>query len=616
MPVSKVEALSPGVKIGHYTIESRIGAGGMGEVYRAFDTTLERAVALKVLPPALLTDVERARRFVQEARSASALNHPNIVTIYQIGQDTLINPDGSHATAHYIAMELIEGVTLRTVIANRTPLQRMLEILAQAADGLAKAHAAGIVHRDLKPDNIMVSNDGFAKIVDFGLAKLTEGAKRGDDPGLTQEGMVMGTVGYMSPEQVEGLTLDPRSDIFAFGCILYEASSGKRPFQSDLAIDTLHKIVFAEPEPVRTFSPDCPPALEQLVEHCLRKKREDRVSSIVDVSRRLRAIAGGLGAAAASAEESPTVFVPRAGTISAPASTPAPTPASGNFIRSDGSMSRPAQRRTRRWTFSRMRSLVYKVAVVAVVATGIWIWQTMPDFASLDAEPLQPWVSVGSLPGSFREAVVTAEDPDFYGRLPRRAEYARAILTSSWKERELPKLVSPISVEAAHSLYASGSGNPLQRVRAWVIAFMMERELSRDRILEIYANAGRFGEAEGVTRAADLYFSRKPGRLNRSQAAYIAALAATGRRVAPGEEDPGVEALHKTLMEPRESPARRSSQPADDSPGSSDRQVRSSGKEASSASETTEAEPEPIVAEASDDVSAPTSEPETESQPQ
>jgi eukaryotic-like serine/threonine-protein kinase len=169
----------------------------MGEVYKAHDLTLERPVALKVLPPSLLDDVDRVRRFVQEAKSASALNHPNIVTIYEIGQSSVKLADGTSPgdPIHYIAMEFIEGTTLRNLIYSDVPRVEILYLLAQVADGLAKAHAAGIVHRDLKPDNVMVTNDQFAKVVDFGLAKLTERKGHKSDPKLTQEGMVVGTVG-------------------------------------------------------------------------------------------------------------------------------------------------------------------------------------------------------------------------------------------------------------------------------------------------------------------------------------------------------------------------------------------------------------------------------------
>ena len=223
-------SLSPGSRLGSYEIVAPLGAGGMGEVYRARDARLGREVAIKVLPSAVASDPDRRQRFEQEARSASALNHPNILTIYDIGE-----VDGTV----YIAMELIEGRTLRELVASAEPLpsKRLLDLAVQIGDGLAKAHSAGIVHRDLKPENVMVSKDGFAKILDFGLAKLTETAQQDGSvlptavaPG-TVPGTVMGTVGYMSPEQASGHSVDFRSDQFTLGSILYEMATGRRAFQ-------------------------------------------------------------------------------------------------------------------------------------------------------------------------------------------------------------------------------------------------------------------------------------------------------------------------------------------------------------------------------------------------
>ncbi|MFN2386800.1 MAG: serine/threonine-protein kinase, partial [Thermoanaerobaculia bacterium] len=215
----RVTTLTAGTRLGPYEILAPLGAGGMGEVYRARDTRLGREVAIKVLPGELSSDKERLRRFEQEARSASALNHPNIVTIHDIGQVD---------SAPYIAMELVEGKTVRELIAaGPLPVRTLLSISAQVAEGLAKAHTAGIVHRDLKPENLMVSADGFVKILDFGLAKLAETSDALSrsptmSPPGTHPGTVLGTVGYMSPEQAAGQGLDFRSDQFSFGSILYE----------------------------------------------------------------------------------------------------------------------------------------------------------------------------------------------------------------------------------------------------------------------------------------------------------------------------------------------------------------------------------------------------------
>jgi serine/threonine protein kinase/Tol biopolymer transport system component len=284
--------LEPGNRIKHYEIISKLGAGGMGEVYKAHDTTLGRAAALKILPASVADDEDRMRRFVQEAKSASALNHPHIVTIYEVGQT---QGDGD---LHYIAMEYIEGETLTTTIhRQRAPLKKLIELLAQAADGLAKAHAAGIVHRDLKPDNIMISVDGYAKILDFGLAKLTETKKPSGQPQeeaetmmmqKTQPGMVMGTIGYMSPEQVQGKEVDHRSDIFSFGCILYEAATGKKPFEGESIIDSMHKIVYAQAPPIVEINPEVPAELQRIIRKCLAKGADERYQSIKEVNIDLR----------------------------------------------------------------------------------------------------------------------------------------------------------------------------------------------------------------------------------------------------------------------------------------------------------------------------------------
>ncbi|MEO6214106.1 MAG: protein kinase, partial [Vicinamibacterales bacterium] len=289
-------AIEPGAIVSHYHIIGRLGAGGMGEVYKAQDTVLGRPVALKVLPPHLVRNDERTRRFVQEARSASSLNHPNIVTIYEIGQAPLMTSAGTEVPdadpIHFIAMELVEGVTLKHKIHDEpASLRTLLTYIAQAAEGLAKAHAAGIVHRDLKPENIMVSADGFAKVLDFGLAKLTlpqdasDAHTRtllvGDD---TREGVILGTVAYMSPEQVQGKTADHRSDIFAIGTILYEAATRRRPFVGDSDVEVMHKILHDKPDAVADINPDVPAELRRTIRRCLAKEPERRFQSMKDVA--------------------------------------------------------------------------------------------------------------------------------------------------------------------------------------------------------------------------------------------------------------------------------------------------------------------------------------------
>jgi len=291
------EALPDGTCIGPYRIRSLIASGGMGDVYRAHDERLARDVALKVLPTGLTDDRERLERFAQEAKSASALNHPNIVVIYEIGRarpsfvvEELAGERQRPDEVHYIAMELVEGETLREFLIPQPPLARRLEVLAQTADGLGKAHAAGIVHRDLKPDNVMVSVEGYAKVVDFGLAKLVEPANGwnplgADSPtmrAITAQGELIGTAGYMSPEQILGKVIDQRSDIFSFGCIIYETVTGRKPFEGDSFVDTLHEVLHATPVPIEH------PELQRIVGKCLVKDREYRYQSIRDVALDLR----------------------------------------------------------------------------------------------------------------------------------------------------------------------------------------------------------------------------------------------------------------------------------------------------------------------------------------
>ena len=267
----------------------------MGEVYLAQDTKLDRKVALKILPADLAANHDRMRRFVQEAKAAAALNHPNIAHIYEIGES-----DGTN----FIAMEFVDGVTLSQKIhQEQSELRKLLRCLQHVAEGLAKAHAAGIVHRDLKPDNIMVTRDGHAKVLDFGLAKLIEppqsqsinNASTGEDAtAILQQhstpGMIMGTVGYMSPEQAQGKTneIDQRSDIFSFGCILYEAVTGHKAFAGTDVIDSLNKIIREQVTPLSDFRPDAPNHLQRIVRRCLAKDPEDRYQTIKDVAIELR----------------------------------------------------------------------------------------------------------------------------------------------------------------------------------------------------------------------------------------------------------------------------------------------------------------------------------------
>jgi eukaryotic-like serine/threonine-protein kinase len=293
-----------GTRLGRYEIRSAIGAGGMGEVYCARDTQLGRDVAVKVLPASFSTDADRLQRFQQEACAAGALNHPNILSIYDVGK---------HDGSPYVVSELLAGETLRKRIAG-TPLaqRRVIDYALQIAQGLAAAHEKGIVHRDLKPDNIFITNDGRVKILDFGLAKLTQldsNQAQTDIPTRrvdTDPGVVMGTVGYMSPEQVKGRTVDHRSDIFAFGAILYEMLSGRRAFHGESAAETMSAILKEDPPELSDTNKTISPALERLVNHCLEKNPEGRFHSARDLAFALEALSGS-GASSSQTVTLPTV---------------------------------------------------------------------------------------------------------------------------------------------------------------------------------------------------------------------------------------------------------------------------------------------------------------------
>jgi Tol biopolymer transport system component len=283
--------VASGTHFGRYEIRSPIGSGGMGEVYRARDPKLGRDVAVKVLPAALSVDAERLRRFEQEAQATGSLNHPNILAIHDIG---------THDSAPYIVSELLEGETLRGHMDGRAlPARKAIDYALQIARGLAAAHARGIVHRDLKPENIFVTRDGHIKILDFGLAKLVRPlfAQEVDSDaptlqGNTMPGQVMGTVGYMSPEQVRGEVIDHRTDIFAFGTVLYEMLSGKPAFHGKTAVETLNAILKEEPPELTAMNGSIPPALERVLRHCLEKNKEERFQSARDLSFDLEALSG------------------------------------------------------------------------------------------------------------------------------------------------------------------------------------------------------------------------------------------------------------------------------------------------------------------------------------
>src|SRR5580658_4712564 len=291
-------ALTPGSKLGPYEIQCPLGAGGMGEVYRAKDTRLGREVALKILLESFACETDRLRRFEQEARAVAALNHPNILAIHDIGQ---------HEGSPFLVSELLDGESLRAALDRGALLQRKtIEYGVQIAHGLAAAHDKGIVHRDLKPENIFVTKDGRIKILDFGLAKLAQKAGTDiDEATLTSAqhtalGVVMGTASYMAPEQVRGETADPRSDIFAFGAVLYEMLSGVRAFRRDTAAETMTAVLKDDPPELSNPGRLVSPALERIVRRCLEKNPEQRFQSARDLSFALGALSGTESTAIAS----------------------------------------------------------------------------------------------------------------------------------------------------------------------------------------------------------------------------------------------------------------------------------------------------------------------------
>ena len=276
-------SLSANTRLGPYEIVGPLGAGGMGEVYRARDPRLGREVAIKILPTAFSADVDRLRRFEQEARAAAALNHPNILAVYDIGTE---------AGTTFVVSELLEGKTLREALRQGAlPVRKTTAYAVQIAQGLAAAHEKGIVHRDLKPENLFITPDGRVKILDFGLAKLTEPFREdagvsnlATTPGSTSPGMIVGTVGYMAPEQIQGLQVDPRTDLFALGCVLYEMLSGARAFSGRTGVDAMSAILNNDPADLTAGPDGIPAGLDRIVRHCLEKDPAQRFHSARDVA--------------------------------------------------------------------------------------------------------------------------------------------------------------------------------------------------------------------------------------------------------------------------------------------------------------------------------------------
>ncbi len=296
-------AVATGTKLGPYELGSSVGAGGMGEVYRARDSRLQREVAIKILPATYSSDPQRLHRFEQEARAAAALNHPNILSVYDIGRQE---------ESPYIVSELLDGDTMRERLrSGPLPVRKVLDYAMQIAHGLAAAHEKGVVHRDLKPENIFITKDGRVKILDFGLAKLTLADPATEDATRTvhtEAGCVVGTVGYMSPEQVRGQATDARTDLFSFGAILYEMLSGERAFKGDTAADTMTAILTREPPELAQSNAQVPVALERIVRRCLEKNPEERFHSAYDLAFDLGMLSSGSSVSSVAAQGAPAAI--------------------------------------------------------------------------------------------------------------------------------------------------------------------------------------------------------------------------------------------------------------------------------------------------------------------
>jgi len=356
-----MDTLTSGTHLGRYEIRAKLGAGGMGEVYLAQDTELDRTVAIKILPERLAADPQRLQRFIQEAKAASALNHPHILTIHEIG---------AYQTSKFIAMEFIDGDTLRERMLAGMKLLQVLEVASEVASALVAAHAAGIVHRDIKPDNIMVRRDGYVKVLDFGLAKLTEPKPPVSDPEAptramvnTDAGTVMGTANYMSPEQAKGVQVDARSDLWSLGAVLYEMITGHLPFAGETPTETISLILQKEPAPLTHFTPGIPEELDRIVTKALEKDREERYQTAKDLLIDLRHLKRKIEVDA----EIDRTLTPEA--RAAATQSLAGATASGAVPTTVVSATRTPAKSRARW---KIPALIAAVLIVAFIAAALW----------------------------------------------------------------------------------------------------------------------------------------------------------------------------------------------------------------------------------------------------
>jgi eukaryotic-like serine/threonine-protein kinase len=444
--------IGAGTKLGRYEIGSKIGEGGMGEVYLAQDIKLDRKVALKILPAEVAANQDRMWRFIQEAKAAAALNHPNIAHIYEISESDGVN---------FIAMEFVDGHTLRELMhGSTTDLTKLLHYLQHAANGLAKAHAVGIVHRDLKPDNIMVTLDGHAKILDFGLAKLLEtpypstNSSTPSDvatailPQHSTPGTVIGTVGYMSPEQARGKTaeIDHRSDIFSFGCILFEAVTGHRPFEGSDAIDTLNRIIREPAPPLISFNPEVPPDVQKIIRRCLAKDPEDRYQSIKDVAIELRELRREL------TSDLDTTVPPAtsASTKSRDQRSTAQRTAVSDVVAGQTHLS-SAEYIVSEIKQHKSAATLLSVLVLAVMAVGLWVFGFYsPKVAKIDSVAVMPFVNAsGNTELDYLSDGITESLINSLSQIPKLSVKARSsVFTYKGKEFTPQQVAKDLSVQA------------------------------------------------------------------------------------------------------------------------------------------------------------------------
>jgi serine/threonine protein kinase/Tfp pilus assembly protein PilF len=466
-------AFPQGTKIGRYEIQSELGSGGMGVVYLALDTRLNRKIALKLLPADLTDNKDRLDRFEQEARAASALNHPNILTIHEIGTDN---------GTHFIATEFVEGETLRALIMMDAPMRPSvaLDLAIQVAAALSAAHAAGIVHRDVKPENVMLRTDGYVKVLDFGLAKLIETEKDRDaaDPNaptqrvyLTNPGVVMGTAKYMSPEQASGKTVDGRTDIWSLGVILYEMLTGRHPFDGEMPTQIIARVLEREPEPLGSRGTAVPAELQRIVSKALMKDRGERYRDIKDLLRDLKALKqdlefdarlGRSGSSSGQSEEEEAQEAPSgekpAGERVAPAPSGTTKTLSNEAVSTHGSGSRAVAAKPKSWP-NRL-ALVAGLVAVAGLALGLWLYLRARNAdAAIDSVAVLPFVNQNSDPNmEYLSDGLTESTINSLAQLPNMRVIARSSVFR-YKGRE----IDPVQVARELGVRAVFTGRIAQR---------------------------------------------------------------------------------------------------------------------------------------------------------